>query len=46
MENESIVNKTVIGKSKIKMMKANDVFQRTVAEMEKNPHILIKIENE
>ncbi len=45
MEQESIINKIIIGKSKIKMMKANDVFQRTVAEMEKNPHILIKIKN-
>lgn len=45
MEQESIVNKIIIGKSKIKMMKANDVFQRTVTEMGKNPHILIKIKN-
>ncbi len=46
MEQEGIVKKTVIGKSEIKLMKANDVYQRTVEEMKKNPHILIKIKRE
>ena len=46
MEQEGIVKKTVIGKSEIKLMKANDVYQRTVKEMKKNPHILIKIKRE
>lgn len=46
MEQEGIVKKTVIGKSEIKLMKANDVYQRTVKEMKKNPHILTKIKKE
>jgi len=46
MEQEGIVKKTIIGKSEIKLMKANDVYQRTVEEMKKNPHILIKIKRE
>jgi len=46
MEKENIVKKIIIGKSEIKLMKANDVYKRTVAEMKKNPHILIKIKKE
>lgn len=46
MEQEGIVKKVVVGKSEIKLMKANDVYERTVAEMKKNPHILIKIKKE
>jgi len=46
MEQENIVKKIIIGKSEIKLMKANDVYKRTVAEMKKNPHILIKFKKE
>jgi len=47
MEQENIVKKKIIiGKSEIKLMKANDVYKRTVAEMKKNPHILIKFKKE
>ena len=46
MEQEGIVKKIIIGDSEIKIMKANDVYQRTVEEMKKNPHILIKIKKE
>ena len=46
MEQEGIVKNTIIGKSEIKIMKVNDVYQRTVEEMKKNPHILIKIKKE
>lgn len=43
LEKEGIVKNRVIGKSQIKVMNANDVFKRTVKELKKNPHILIKI---
>ncbi|EGG41206.1 aminoglycoside N3'-acetyltransferase [Candidatus Nitrosarchaeum limnium SFB1] len=46
MEQEEIVKSTIIGKSRVKIMKANDVYKRTVEEMKKNPHILIKIKKE
>ena len=46
MEREGIVKKKIIGKSEIKLMKANDVYQRTVDEMKENPHILIKIKKD
>ena len=46
MEQEGIVKKTTIGESEIKLMKANDVYQRTVEEMKKNPYILIKTKKE
>jgi aminoglycoside 3-N-acetyltransferase len=46
MEQEGIVTKMIIGDSEIKIMKANDVYQRTAEEMKKNPHILIKIKKE
>lgn len=46
MEQEGIVKKMIIGDSEIKIMKANDVYQRTTEEMKKNPHILIKIKKE
>lgn len=46
MEQEEIVKNTIIGKSEIKIMNANDVYNRTVEEMKKNPHILIKIKKE
>jgi len=46
MEYEGIVKKKTIGNSKIKLMKANDVYQRTVDKMKENPHILIKIEKD
>lgn len=45
MEREGIVKKKKIGKSDIKLMKANDVYQRTVEEIKENPHILIKMKN-
>jgi len=44
LEHEGIVNKKIIGNSEVKLMRANEVYQRTVIEMKKNPHILIKIE--
>lgn len=46
MEQEGIVKKTIIGDSEIKIMKANDVYQRTIDEMKKDPHVLIKIKKE
>lgn len=46
MELEGIVKNTIIGESEIKIMNVNDVYKRTVEEMEKNPHILIKIKKE
>lgn len=46
MEQEGIVKKVNIGESEVKLMKANDVYQRTVEEMKKDPHILIKIKKE
>lgn len=46
MEQEGIVKSVIIGESEIKIMKANDVYKRTIEEMEKNPYILIKIKKE
>lgn len=46
LEKEGIVKKKIIGKSEIKLMKANQVYQRTTLELKKNPHILIKIQSE
>lgn len=46
MEQEGIVKNITIGESTIKLMKVNDVYQRTVEEMKKNPHILIKIKKD
>ena len=46
MELEGIVKNIIIGESEIKIMNVNDVYKRTVEEMEKNPHILIKIKKE
>ena len=43
MEQEGIVKKIAVGESEIKIMKANDAYQRTAEEMKMNPHILIKI---
>jgi len=43
LEYERIVKKILVGKSEIKLMKVNDVYQRTIEEMKINPHILIKI---
>ena len=45
MEHEGIVNKIIIGKSNVKLMKANQVYQRTIKEMKRNIHILIKMKN-
>lgn len=45
MEKEGIVKNRTIGKSEIKIMNVNDVYKRTVKELGKNPHILIKIKN-
>lgn len=41
MESENIIKKKRIGESNVKLMKANDVFERTSKEMIHNPHILI-----
>ena len=46
MEQEGIVQKRIIGNSEIKLMKVNDVYQRTVNELKENPHILIKIKKD
>lgn len=46
LEKEGIVKKKTIGHSVIKLMNANDVYQRTADEMKINSHILIKIEKD
>lgn len=45
LEKEGIVKNIMIGKSEIKIMNVNAVFDKTTEEMIKNPHILIQIEN-
>ena len=44
LENEGFVQVRKIGNSTVKLMKANDVYQRTIQEMKKNPYILCKFE--
>lgn len=46
LEKEGIIMKRKIGNSEVKLMDVNDVYQRTIEEMKRNSHVLIRIEKD